>query len=440
VRPNIQILCCDEAIKKMEIKLMRPLGAYMSPRQGEEDKLLTHVSRGTPCGEYLRRFWQPVAFVQELGNVPTRIKILGEDLVVFQDGRGEIGVLELHCSHRGASLEFGVIGERGIRCFYHGFLYDTDGTILETPAGSPLCSAGKICQGAYPVHVFHDLIFIYMGPPDRKPQFPMFEVYDDPNVTIEPAIERTGVMECNWLQIQENGMDPAHTAFLHVLVSGTQRGFSNEMGVLPHMEFFRNETGTHYVASRRVGENVWVRIVDALLGNVNIIPPDDQRGDKAAVSQNPFTVIWAVPMDDTSTKRYYLLLNDKRCPLKPYQRARAFGQANDRSYEERQRHPGDYDAMTSQGPINIHCFENLTTSDAGIQLFRDYLREQIKTVQSGGDPLGVSFDPSHRIRTRTQNTVFHALAADGTDEDKRLQMSIGREVAEGDFRRRWAPV
>ncbi|MEI6300518.1 MAG: Rieske 2Fe-2S domain-containing protein [Betaproteobacteria bacterium] len=419
--------------------ISKPFSAYSSPLGHRSDDLLTRVGRGTPCGEYLRRFWQPVSFVQELSDVPTRVRILGEDLVVFRDGRGSIGVLDLHCSHRGASLEFGVIGERGIRCFYHGWSYDTDGTILETPAGAPLSNAGKLFQGAYPVHIFHDLIFIYMGPPDCKPAFPMLDVYDDPNIVVEPALERTGVMECNWLQIQENGMDPAHTAFLHVLVSGTQRGFSSEMGVLPQMEFIANETGTHYIATRRVGENVWVRIVDAMLGNVNIIPPDDQKGDTAEVSQGPFTVIWAVPMDDTCTKRYYLLLNDKRAPLKQHQRIRAFGQANDRIYSERQQHPGDYDAMTSQGPINIHAYENLASSDIGVSMFRNYLREGIEAVQAGRNPLGVVHDDRFRIRTRTQNTVIHAPPTATAAQERQLLTTIGRDVAEGDYRTKWKP-
>lgn len=423
----------------MTTNLSKPFHAYFSNRDAVAEDILTRVGRGTPCGEYLRRFWQPVAFVQELGDVPTRVRIMGEDLVVFRDGRGQVGVLELHCSHRGASLEFGVIGERGIRCFYHGWMYDTDGTILETPAGAPLRDGGKIFQGSYPVQVFHDLIFIYMGPPDRKPAFPMFDVYDDPNVVVEPALERTGIMECNWLQVQENGMDPAHTAFLHVLVSGTQRGFSDEMGVLPRMEFMENEAGTHYIASRRVGDNVWVRIVDAMLGNVNLVPPDDQKGDRAEVSQGPFTVIWAVPMDDFSTKRYYLLLNDKRAPLKDYQRIRAFGQANDRPYDQRQRHPGDYDAMTSQGPINIHAYENLTTSDIGVRMFRQYLSEGIAAVQAGRDPVGVGHEDAFRIRTRTQNTVVRAPAAATEAEDRQLLAKIGRDVAEGRYRTTWPP-
>ena len=268
----------------------------------------------------------------------------------------------------------------------------------------------------------------------------MFDVYDHPHLRIEPAPERTGVMDCNWLQIQENGMDPAHTAFLHVLVSGTQRGFSDEMGILPQMQFALNDAGTHYVAARRNGDNVWVRIVDTIMPNVAFIAADDQRAGKGGVSQPPFTVIWAVPIDDYNTKRLYLLLNDERAPLKPHQRIRAFGQANDRPYAARQRHPGDYDAMSSQGPINIHAYENLSTSDAGIRLFRDCLRQGIEAVQAGRDPVGIIRDPAHRIRTRTQNTVLKVPPAPTPAEDTALLNRIGRDVAEGDYRKTLPPV
>jgi len=419
--------------------LLRPYDAYHSSQGFKEDDFLTRVGRGTPGGEYLRRFWHPVAFVQELSDLPTRVRILGEDLVLFRDLSGDIGLIELHCSHRGASLEFGVIEQHGIRCFYHGWCYGVDGTIRETPAGAPLQNAGKFCHGAYPVHVFHDLIFTYMGPPDLKPPFPMYDVYDSPHHRIEPAVERTGIMECNWLQIQENGMDPAHTAFLHVLVTGTQRGFSDEMGVLPDMQFAFNEHGSHYIATRRVEDRAWVRIVDTLMPNVSFVPPDNQRAGKAGVSEGPFIILWNVPIDDTNTKRMYLLFNDVRNPLKDYQKARAFGQANDRTYGERQRHPGDYDAMTSQGPINIHDYENLATSDVGVRMFRQLLREGIEAVQAGKDPRGLVRDPAARLRTRTQNTVVAAAPAATEKEDVEQLQRIGREVAEGDHRTRLPP-
>ena len=138
--------------------MTQPYTAYYKREVPQEDVELTRVGPGTPCGEYLRRFWQPVAKSAELGDVPRRIRIMGEDLVVFRDRGGRVGLLQPHCAHRGASLEFGVISERGIRCCYHGWLYDVDGTLLEAPA-EPAESMLKhrVSQGAYPVHEFGGL-------------------------------------------------------------------------------------------------------------------------------------------------------------------------------------------------------------------------------------------------------------------------------------------
>src|SRR6202040_2110106 len=118
---------------------------------------------------------------RELGDLPRRVRILGEDLVAYRDKGGSIGLLELHCPHRGTSLEFGLIGDRGIRCCYHGWLFDCDGTILETP-GQPADSTlkGRLCHGAYPAHEYAGLVFAYMGPSDKQPAFPMLDTYDLP--------------------------------------------------------------------------------------------------------------------------------------------------------------------------------------------------------------------------------------------------------------------
>ena len=173
-------------------------GAYhdrLAPRGGQapgarlpkEDAELTHVGPGTPCGEYLRRFWQPVALSKDVQDRPKAVKILDEELAVFRDRSGQCGCLELHCSHRGTSLEFGVPQERGIRCCYHGWLFDVDGTILDTPteaAGSRLKE--RLFHPAYPTHEHNGLIFLYMGPPEKKPAFPIFDTYDVPGYHVVP--------------------------------------------------------------------------------------------------------------------------------------------------------------------------------------------------------------------------------------------------------------
>ena len=135
------------------------------------DEELTHVGPGTPGGELFRRYWQPVALASKLGDVPLAVRILGEDLVVFRDREGRVGVLHRHCCHRGASLEFGVISQRGIRCCYHGWLFDVDGVILETPGEPPESPIRHtISQGAYPAREFAGLVFAYMGPPGTVPR------------------------------------------------------------------------------------------------------------------------------------------------------------------------------------------------------------------------------------------------------------------------------
>jgi tert-butyl alcohol monooxygenase / tert-amyl alcohol desaturase len=149
-----------------------PFDGYRRRDVPPADPELTEVGPGTPCGEYLRRFWQPVAFARELTLAPLRARILGEDLVVFRDRGGRVGVLHLHCAHRGTSLEFGIPLERGIRCCYHGWVYDVDGRCLETPgepAGSRLRE--RIWQGAYPTHEFAGLVFAYLGPLDPHFRF-----------------------------------------------------------------------------------------------------------------------------------------------------------------------------------------------------------------------------------------------------------------------------
>src|SRR5437899_4430233 len=152
------------------------------------DLELTQVGPGTPGGEYLRRFWQPVAHVDDLQYVPIPLRIMGEDLVLFRDGRGEIGLLNRHCSHRGTSLEFGMVERCGIRCCYHGWLYDVDGRVLETP-GEPAESPLKdvFFHGAYPTHEFNGMIFAYMGPPQLKPEFPMYDSFSLPCSRMVPG-------------------------------------------------------------------------------------------------------------------------------------------------------------------------------------------------------------------------------------------------------------
>jgi phenylpropionate dioxygenase-like ring-hydroxylating dioxygenase large terminal subunit len=421
--------------------LLRAYDAYHSARGLSEDAALTRVGRGTPTGELMRRYWQPVAFTHDVKDLPLKVRILGEDLVLFRTGAGEYGLVEQRCSHRGASLEYGVISERGIRCAYHGFHYAPDGSILETGAGAPLANGGTICHGAYPVHVFHELIFTYMGPPELRPPFPMLDLYDQPHVTVEPGPGRTCELDCNWLQVHENGMDPVHGAFLHVLTTGAQRGFGDAVGIIPMTQFVENDYGMSYIITRRLNDDdlVWVRVSDRFLPNVGLTTSNLPKM-KENVSQRPFAIHWVVPVDDYTTKRLYLMFNDERNPLRPEQYERGFAQVNDRPYPERQRHPGDYEAMSSQGPIAIHAYENLTPTDYGVIALRYLLRNALRALEEGRDPMGFVRDPNHVIRTRAQTTIVRVPRAETPAADEEMLKRVSREVADSDLLRTLPPV
>ena len=222
------------------IRKSGPYNGYNTRPAAEDDSLLTKVGPGTPCGEYMRRYWHPFLLGSELKDLPLPVRLLGEDLVVFRDGSGRLGLLHRHCSHRGTSLEFGIIAERGIRCCYHGWHYDVDGTILDTPAEPTGRIKGNFCQGAYHVREEHGLIFAYMGPPEAVPEFPVYDTYDHPQENRITPFKMN--LPCNWLQIVENASDPMHNAFLHAIVSGQQ--FSPAFKVLPQLDFPRRRSGS----------------------------------------------------------------------------------------------------------------------------------------------------------------------------------------------------
>src|SRR5437773_4471344 len=181
----------------------------------DENAFLTLVGRGQPAGEWMRRFWQPVCVAGELTDEnPTRfVRVLGEDLVLCKDKSGNVGLIADHCPHRGASLLYGRVEERGIACAYHGWLYDTAGNCLETPAepaGSMFHLTVK--HPAYPVQELAGLYWAYLGPLPA-PVIPMFDVWAGENGVLK--IDVYPKLDCNWFQAMENSMDPAHLQILH---------------------------------------------------------------------------------------------------------------------------------------------------------------------------------------------------------------------------------
>ena len=405
-----------------------PFGGYYRREVPAPDPELTQVGPGTPGGEYLRRFWQPVAFVREL-DAPLRVRILGEDLVVFRDRGGRFGVLHLHCAHRGTSLEFGIPMERGLRCCYHGWVYDVDGRCLETPGephGSRLCE--RVWQGAYPTHEFSGLVFAYMGPSDRRPPFPLYDSYDVTGYTLMPAARFT--LPCNWLQVKDNSMDPVHTAFLHALSSGDQ--FTEAFGVVPELDWQLTDAGMVYIATRRVGDLVWVRVCDFMPPNVHQFTREIEEATEAKPASRPVIIRWAVPDDDTHTTNFELAQVDPAWGLTPQQVAQpGFGQSADRPYAERQRQPADYDAQSSQRPIAVHALEHLASTDRGVIMLRKIVRDGIRAVARGADPAGPQWKDGRPVRTFTQDVVLAVPPAPDHAADRALLRATGRSVVDG---------
>ena len=401
-------------------------GAYYHRDFPEEDVDLTHVGPGTSCGEYLRRFWQPVILLDELQDVPVAIKILDEELVAYRDRSGEIGLLELHCPHRGTSLEFGQIAECGIRCCYHGWLMGHDGRILETP-GEPTDSTLKdrLWHGAYPTFVYKGIVFAYMGPPDKMPVFPIYDTFEMEGYTTKPL--QKYIMAANWLQIKENCMDPAHLYFLHTI--GGNIGFTGDMKVQSEMDFMDSPTGLIYTSTRRVGENnVWVRIADYLPPTLHQFPSDDLGAQEPRYSPAD-TGLWAVPVDNFSTLLFNLRFLPNEVADSPI--SIAFGQTEDRPYGERQRVPGDHDAQCSiHRGIARHDLEHLAVTDRGIIMLRRILRRGILAVQRGEDPPGILFKEGEVIPTYSGDTVLRIPPAPTREEDIELLHRTAREVVE----------
>lgn len=390
------------------------------------DPELTAVGPGTPCGEYLRRFWQPVAFARDLTGAPLRVRILGEDLVVFRDRSGRVGVLHLHCAHRGTSLEFGIPVERGIRCCYHGWVYDVDGRCLETP-GEPRGSRlrERVCQGAYPALEFTGLVFAYLGPPDRRPVFPLYDSYDIEGYRLMPAAKF--VLPCNWLQVKDNSMDPVHTAFLHALSSGYQ--FTEAFGAVPELDWLTTDAGMVYIATRRVGDLAWVRVCDFMPPNVHQFTREIEEAKEEKPPTRPVIIRWAVPNDDTHTTNFELAQVDPAWELSPEEVARpGFGQSDDRPHAERQRQPADFDAQSSQRPIAVHALEHLGSTDRGVIMLRRIVRDGIRAVASGGDPAGADRRDGRLIRTFTQDVVLRVPPAPTPEADRRLLRATGRRA------------
>ena len=380
----------------------KPEGGAYGRAQAHSNDLLTQVGPGKPCGEYMRRFWQPVLASGRFTNRPREVRILGEDLIAFRDGSGRPGLLYPRCMHRGTSLIYGHVEPDGIRCCYHGWKFDVEGNCLEQPCepnGGLNREAAR--QPWYAVQERYGLVWAYMGPPDKAPALPRWDVLEDlgPDETYAVFDNSFGshrdpdgpeVVPYSWLHMNDNIMDPFHVQVLHSTFSVTQ--FVREFEVMPTCEFDYIDAGVIYKAYRKLEDGREVdRISTWLAPNIMSVPSTELEAGRS------IGMAFAVPVDDDHCR----IVGVRRSPTGKTRREpfRVNGKTwSQMSLEERQDVPNDYEAQAGQGPISLHSEEHLATTDRGIAMQRRFLEREIRKVaEGGGDPVGISYDSDRAL-------------------------------------------
>lgn len=387
----------------------------------EENDLVTQTNPGTPGGAFMRRYWHPVALSAELppGGAPIARRILGEDLVLFRDESGRVGLLGLLCAHRCTDLSYGRVENGGLRCLYHGWLYDVAGRVLEMPAEPPESTyKDKVRHTAYPCVERGDLIFAYFGT-DAPPELPNYEFFDYPS---EHRIYARSFLNCNWLQSMEGEMDPAHLSYLHVPIGkvdtrpvpgGTQPADQlYKVDTAPKLEVERTPYGMRNFSVRRAGPGKrYLRITNFILPDMATI-----IGNEGRIGEG-YGIHWHVPVDDQHHLRIDCAFNRVRPPNKEFSDRTMAGEIRPDGYLVRNasnRYLQDRDEMKTAtfsgmgpyfpahdafatetaGPVHDRTREHLATSDVCITTARRILIEAIRGVQRGEDPPHVIRDPA----------------------------------------------
>src|SRR5262249_29384228 len=383
----------------------------------EQNNLITRIGPGSAAGTLLRRYWQPAALVDEFsGNRPMKaLRLMGEDLVVFRDQVGRYGLLGRACPHRGTDLAYGRLEDGGLRCAFHGWLFDVNGQCLQTPAepdDSNLC--GQIRQKAYPVVERNGIVFACLGP-GEPPEFPHLDCFVAP---ASHTFAFKGLIECNWLQSLEVGIDPAHTSFLHRFFhdedpkGGYGKVFrdtsvDSEMPMTrimrefprPRIDVEETDLGFRIFTLRRISEaSMHVRVTNLMFPNAFVIP----------MSREMTITQWPAPIDDRSHYWYAIFTSFGEPVNKEEMRRQRLALYEPPDYRPRRNKMNDYgfdpheqehETFTGMGAdINVHdqwacetmgeiadrSNEHLGRSDKAISAYRRLLRSAIETVERGG--------------------------------------------------------
>ncbi len=393
-----------------------------------DNERLCLIGPGTIMGDVFRRYWNPVALTQELpvaDGKPLRVQVLGESLVAFRDTQGEMGLLAENCLHRGVSLALGRVENGGIRCLYHGWKFDTQGTLLEMPNIVDERIRKQVKAISYPVREAAGLLWAYMGPADKQPPFPNWPFMAMPVDHLK--VVRINAA-CNYMQQLEGGTDTSHVGILHsnqarpgwmngTFIANNDRDntaalASDDLAPMLHVE--ETEFGFHYAALRKMDTKpgnaacVNVRVVPIVLPATRVIPSPDTQ-----------VVVFEVPMTDTKTASITVAYRPDGKPFDSRKFDQLRGRDNPALFDPISHeylghwgndfgqnreamvsnwsgisgiHMEDMAMSVSAGPILDRSTETLVSTDRALVKARRQLLDSANLVSEGKDPLGLNVD------------------------------------------------
>lgn len=392
----------------------------------KQNDLICSVGAGTPGGEWFRRYWIAAGYSADFkpGGQPRAIRLLGEDLVMFRDVDGQMGLLGLRCSHRLTSLAYGRVEDGGIRCPFHGWVYDVHGHCLEQPA-EPAGSTFKdrIRHPSYPCEELGGVVFAYMGPPDRKPLLPRYEVLVREDGARRHYFDVSGG---NYLQHLEGAVDTAHFSYLHQFNWSKVKDLVRQFET-PEMEFVETDWGIRHTSDLpHVAYNNVLRVYTHFFmpAGFMLLRGNFESGGREGIVKNQ---AWFTPIDDTNTMRINVSWAPDASLLRPITDQMVPGQVvpgGNGSYDAYVRpvtkdYYRDYDNVDtihgipmnhfraqdimvneSQGDVCDRTREHLGAQDHIVTLTRKLMLQGIEDVRQGRDP-------KHIIRDPEENEIYY---------------------------------
>jgi len=386
----------------------------------EENDLLCRVEGDAPMGKLMRQHWTPICLAEEVGEpdgAPIQARVLGEDLVVFRDTEGRVGVMDEYCPHRRVSLVYGRNEDNGLRCLYHGWKLDVAGAVVEMvsePAAA--LAANPVKHKAYSVREWGGMVWAFMGDQNAVPEFmpPPWAPTEDTKVSIAKVI-----LPCNWAQILEGAIDSAHSSSLHssdfvpARVAGAEatdkQWLRPSTDKAPRLQVQRAGYGFRYAAIRRpivnAAQNDYIRSTVFVAPGTVLIPPNNlynvanvnvPRDDESSVF---YFLAWgdAAATPDTATWRQFL---GQQVGVDLDERYRPLRNHENRFWQDRQAmKAGNFTGITgfpnqdvamwvTMGKIAKRWEERLGASDLAIVEFRRQMVDAVREVQQGKPAIG----------------------------------------------------